>query len=330
MDQPQRRNSIFKPLLLVGVIALSLWIYVSRQAIVDWARLRSYTPSTQIVSVNNTIGLTPLGQKLLYVNRPEVYSKRLDFSGQCPIDMEKTIVLGCYISGDRGIFLFEPSDERLAGVVETTAAHEMLHAAYERLEGNEKVTINALLKNYFKNSLKDERIKKTIASYEAAGAPLENEMHSIFGTEVDELPLELEAYYSRYFSDRKLVLKQLARYQEEFTRREAQVAAYDAQLKTQKSQIESLETSLKANLTRLNSIQDQLTALERSNSYEAYNGLVPTYNNLVETYNKQLELLKSRIESYNNTVELRNNLAIEESELLKSLSGSQESEIDSL
>jgi chromosome segregation ATPase len=155
-------------------------------------------------------------------------------------------------------------------------------------------------------------------------------MHSIFATEVAELPAELEAYYQRYFFDRKLVLQQLGRYQDEFTRREAQVATYDAQLKTQKSQIESLERSLKANLARLNSIQAQLTAYETSNDYGPYNALVPTYNALVETYNRQLDTLNASITAYNQTAEQRNSLAVEEGELLKALSGSEETEINSL
>ena len=330
MDHSPRRYSIGKLLVLLGLVFLFVWVFVSRQDILDWARLRGYTPSAQITSVNDSIGLTPLGQKLLYVNRPAVYTSRTDFAAQCPVDMEKTIVLGCYITGDRGIFLFEPSDARLAGVVETTAAHEMLHAAYERLPSEEKSRIDALLTNYYETGLTDERIKKTIASYEQADADIPNEMHSIFGTEVAELPAELETYYQRYFSNRKLVLQQLARYQDEFTRREAQVASYDAQLKAQKGQIESLETALKANLARLNSIQAQLTAYESNDNYEPYNALIPTYNNLVETYNDQLDRLSASIVTYNQTVELRNDLAVEEGELLKALSGSEETEFNSL
>ena len=330
MDHSPRRYSIGRLLVLLGLVVLFVWVYASRQDIADWAKLRNYTPSAQIVSVNDSIGLTPLGQKLLYVNRPEVYTSRTDFAGQCPVDMEKTIVLGCYITGDRGIFLFEPSDSRLAGVVETTAAHELLHAAYERLPSDEKSRIDALLTTYYETGLTDERIKKTIASYKQADAEIPNEMHSIFGTEVAELPAELETYYGRYFSDRKLVLQQLARYQDEFTRREVQVAAYDAQLKAQKGQIESLENSVKANLARLNSIQAQLTAYAAQDDYGPYNALIPTYNNLVETYNDQLDRLNASIVTYNQTVELRNDLAVEEGELLKALSGSEESEFNSL
>jgi hypothetical protein len=141
MDQTPRSRSIGKLLVLIGLVFLFAWLYIARQDIFDWARLRSYTPSAQIASVNSSIGLTPLGQKLLYVNQPEVYTNRADFASKCPIDMEKTIILGCYITGDRGIFLFEPSDSRLAGVVETTAAHELLHAAYERLPSDEKAAL---------------------------------------------------------------------------------------------------------------------------------------------------------------------------------------------
>ena len=331
MDTSHRRpSSVFKLVTLLVLSAVFIWLFVARQDVMDWVKLRSYTPSSQIASINGTIGLTEYGQKLFYVNHPEVDTDRAVFAQRCPVDVEKTIVLGCYLSGDNGIYLFDPADERLDGVTEATAAHEMLHAAYDRLPNKERQRIDGLLNDFYKTQLQDERIKKTIASYKKANAPLSNEMHSIFGTEVQNLSPELEAYYTQYFSDRKLVLAQLARYQEEFSKREAQVAAYDAQLAVQKPQIEQFEVSIKANLSRLDSVQDQLTSYQAADNTQAYNALVPRYNDLVNTYNSQLDSLKALTKSYNEIVDLRNSLALEEATLLKSLSGDEQSEVDSL
>lgn len=330
MDNSPRRSGLAKLVILFTLIGVFAWLFVARQDVMDWIKLRSYTPTAQVATINKTIGLTPLGQKLFYVNHPEINTSRATFAQRCPIDVEKTIVLGCYLSGDNGIFLFEPADERLDGVTETTAAHEMLHAAYERLSDSERARVDKLLTNYYTTKLSDERIKKTIASYQEADAPIENEMHSIFGTEVADLPPELETYYRQFFIDRTLVLTQLARYQDEFTKREAQVAAYDVQLARLRPQVEQLESSITANLNRLENLQSQMSSAESSGNSSAYNALVPTYNALVDTYNNQLDRLKVLTKSYNQIVEARNNLAVEEAELVKALAGDEQSAVDAL
>lgn len=331
MDTSTHRTStVLKLATLLALLGAFVWLVFARQDVMDWVKLRNYTPSEQVASINTSIGLTPYGQKLFYVNHPEVDTDRTVFAQQCPIDVEKTIVLGCYLGGDNGIFLFDPSDERLNGVTEATAAHEMLHAAYSRIPSKERQHIDGLLNDFYETKLQDERIKKSIASYEKANAELNNEMHSIFGTEVQNLTPELENYYKQYFSDRKLVLAQLARYQEEFSKREAQVEAYDAQLAVMRPQIEQLEAYIKTNYSRLNSVQNQLSGYQAADNTEAYNALVPRYNDLVNAYNSQLDRLKNVTKTYNQTVELRNNIAVEESNLQKALSGDKQSEVDSL
>ncbi len=62
-------------------------------------------------------------------------------------------------------------------------------------------------------------------------------MHSIFGTEVQTLPPDLETYYSQYFKNRSSVVGLSARYQAEFTSRKDQVAADDARLKSLKTKL---------------------------------------------------------------------------------------------
>ena len=174
------------------------------------------------------------GKKLFYVQRPLL--QNLDeFRNSCSTS-EQTIVLGCYKT-NVGIYIYGIEDSRLQGVKQVTAAHEMLHAAYDRLSQSEKNKVNQLTLSAF-NQLTDERVKKNIESYRTRDASVvPNELHSILATEVDSLPPELEQYYKKYFIDRHKIVAFSNQYEGEFTRRESAIDAYDKQLEDTKSSI---------------------------------------------------------------------------------------------
>src|SRR5206468_584885 len=127
---------------------------------------------------------------------------------------------------------------RLSGVEEVTSAHEMLHAAYDRLSTKERNRVDELLQNYYDHQLTDQRIRATIDAYKASEPnDLQNEMHSIFGTEIATLPPELENYYSQYFADRSKVTTLAGEYEQEFTSRKTEIQSYDTQLDGLRAQI---------------------------------------------------------------------------------------------
>jgi len=290
------------------------------QAIIDWWHLRNYTAPAPISAIADKTTMTSYGRRLFYVNHPELLTT--DFSKHCQVAAEKTIVLGCYKGGDHGIYLYNVTDERLNGVVETTAAHEMLHAGYARLSGSERAHINSLLESYYKTSLSDERIKSTIDAYKISEpTEIDNEMHSIFGTEVRNLPPELETYYTKYFSKRVVVVAMTERYQAEFTSRRDQAASYDQQLATLKPIIDANQAEIKRQYALIGKMSSQLDSLKNSNKIDEYNQLVDTYNSSVRVYNNLLTKTQSQIDEYNAIVEKRNALALEERDLTEALSG---------
>src|SRR6185295_11567695 len=102
--------------------------------------------------------MTPDTRRLFYVYHPVLEDKQA-FNSHCT-DSEKTIVLGCYISRT-GIYLYDVTDSRLNGVEQVTAAHETLHAAYERLSSSERKRVDGLTAQAFAQ-VTDQRIKDTI------------------------------------------------------------------------------------------------------------------------------------------------------------------------
>ncbi|HSX06915.1 MAG TPA: hypothetical protein VLG92_04285 [Candidatus Saccharimonadia bacterium] len=301
--------------LLMVLLAVSGGLLVEHQAVLDWWHLRGYQASSAIsqLAVNDT--MTPEAQHLLYVNHPAIMSGT-DFTSHCPNGGEKTVVLGCYIGNDRGIYIYSVSDSRLSGVEQVTAAHEMLHAAYRRLSSGERNKVDAMLLDYYQHGLADQRIKDTLAAYKTSEPnDVLNEMHSIFGTEVVKLPATLETYYKQYFTDRQKVAAYTASYQGEFTTRRSQVAAYDAQLKSLKQQIDTSEAALAAQSSDL--------SLERASLQGSTSSAqVTVFNQKVVSYNSLLVNTKDLISQYNDIVARRNTVALEEQQLQQELSAS--------
>lgn len=291
-----------------------------QQALIDWLRLRGYVAPVGVAALADDDGMTPQARHLFYVNRPQV-TRGSAFTAHCPAGGEKTVVLGCYIGRDAGIYVYQVTDTRLNGVEQVTAAHEMLHAAYRRLSTTERKKVDAMLQDYYQNDLHDQRLKETIAAYQKSEPnDVVNEMHSVFGTEAANLPAPLEAYYRQYFTNRARVTGYTASYQAEFTGRQTQVAQYDAQLKTMKSQITADEGTLAAQRSLLDATAKRMDQERGAGQVAAYNADVPTYNRLVDSYNAQLAATKDLITRYNAIVDARNQIALEEQQLAQALS----------
>ncbi len=280
----------------------------------DWWLLRSYVPSETVKKLADSAKMSDLSRKLFYVHDPAILDKA-SFQTSCTVG-EETIVLGCYVSNDR-IYLYDVQDERLAGVEEVTAAHEMLHAAYDRLSPKEKVVLNGLLQEAY-DSLTDERIRKNIASYETRDSSVVmNELHSILGTEVLELPRDLETYYQRYFTDRLAVVSLSQIYASEFEKREEQIKAYDAQLSNLNGEITRRQADLGLQSQALTEERKLLESLRGDAS--VFNQGVKTYNVKVNSYNSDVAKTKELIDQYNVIVSKRNEIAVEERQLVEAI-----------
>jgi Skp family chaperone for outer membrane proteins len=321
-NYPRRRGRRFITflLLLIWIAALGL-VALNRQNIFDWWKLRQYHAPAAISGLVAQDTMTAYGRKIFYINEPIIES-RSAFAGACPNgSREQTIVLGCYHPDESGIFLLSVDDPRLDGVLQVTAAHEMLHGAYDRLSGADRKKVDAMLLDYYNNDLHDQRILDTIVAYRKSEPnDVVNEMHSIFGTEIAQLPSGLEQYYKRYFTNRPQVAAYAAQYQSEFTSRQAVIAQDDAQLTALKAQIDNMKSDLQSKQDDINTRQSSLLAQKNSGDINGYNAGVPAYNSLIDSYNTEVQTIRSLTDQYNQLVADRNAVALEENQLVKDLS----------
>ncbi len=303
-------------LVVFSLIGTALW---QKQWIFDELKLRNYTPPIAVASLANQVGMTPYAERIFYVNHPNITTGS-DFAKACTtVGGEKTIVLGCYNSGQRGITLLGVTEPLLDGVEQVTSAHEMLHSAYDRLSNSDKSKVDSMLMDYYEDDLKDTRILGIIDSYKKTEPnDIVNEMHSIFGTEIANLPKALEDYYKIYFVSRSSVVAYANKYQSEFTKRQNLITLYSAQIAELKGMISSGESDIKAKLVLLNNqrvILDQV----RGTDVTAYNDGVPAYNSMVNSYNSVVKEVQRLITEHNSLVVKVNSVVLEENQLTQKL-----------
>lgn len=310
---------VFSVLLTVALIGGLGAAVIYRQQVLDYIALRDYSPSERVVSLANATTMNDAARKVFYVNHPELQDKST-FSSSCAL-AEQTIVLGCYIS-NKGVYLLDVSDPRLSGIIEVTAAHETLHAEYDRLSAAEKNKIDKMTIDFFAG-LKNDRIRQNIENYRKRD-PLvvPNELHSILATEVRDLSPELETYYGQYFKDRKSIVALSEKYEKTFTDIENQVKAYDVRLKSMKVEIDGIDSSLGGLEKEVTARKEALDRSLKANRVSEYNGGVDSFNVLVNRYNGLVTERQNLTKEYNVVVEEYNKLASTEAQLLDSLKSS--------
>ncbi|HSX53348.1 MAG TPA: hypothetical protein VLF90_03185 [Patescibacteria group bacterium] len=325
-SKPKRKGLI----TLLVLLALLVFVWLKHNAIYDWFQLRNYSAPAQVVQLATDTTMTSQTTHLFYVNHPAIESSS-DFNASCPNNGgEQTIILGCYHNPQRGIFLFSVSDPQLNGVMQVTAAHETLHAIYDRLSTKERNYVDGLLQDYYQHDLHDQRLLDTIAAYKKSEPKdVVNEMHSVFGTEVSNLPPALETYYAQYFTNRAKIVSYSQQYQAAFSSRKAQadnllqqIKALEQQLSTLKAQIDSQESDLRAKRQAIDSERGNITDVQ-------------AFNAQVDDYNSQVTLYQAKVATYNQLVNQHNQLrdqyqaiAVEETQLFKELD-SQSSTVSS-
>lgn len=304
-----RSRKVINLVLMASLLAIPVVGLWQRNAIYDAVRLHGYNPPAAVADLATRGTMTDLGRHLFYVNHPQLIGDSATFRADCTVT-EQTIILGCYHPNQQGVFVYNVSDPRLAGIIEVTSAHEMLHAAYDRLSSSDKTSIDKMLNDFYKNDLKDQRILDTIDSYKKTEPKdIVNEMHSIFGTEIANLPGPLENYYKRYFVKRAVVVAFSQNYENEFTSRSTKAAEYEKQLNDLKAKISVEETSLRVQSDNINAEQARLDSLKANKQIEEYNAGVPAYNADVDAYNTGVAGYKRDINKFNSLVEQYNALA---------------------
>jgi hypothetical protein len=317
MQQRRLLGTVVNVALLVASVLGGWWVFNHTQDIADWWRLRTYTPSAEVAQLADATTMVGRGRDMFYVSDPKVEDKAA-FNANCSNAAgEGGTVLGCYAL--QGIYIYNVNDPRLPGVKQVTAAHEMLHAAYERLDSATRARVEALLQAEMDKRRGDSDLQETIQLYQKTEpGHIINEMHSILGTQYDNLAPELEQYYAQYFSNRGAIVAFAHGYGDVFKASKARIATYQMQLDQLKAQIDANTQVLDQKNATLQQDSVRLNAL-RSSDTTRYNQEVPPYNAKVNDYNALAGTTQNLINQYNTIVPLIQNELAQRIDLNNSL-----------
>lgn len=303
-------------------VVAALWLFFNRQYAQDWLAVQSYTPSSEIVAINEKAQFTEKGNFIFYATQPRIASQEV-FNKECPRREAASPILGCYTNEDR-IYVYNLTNDQLDGMEEVTAVHEMLHAVWYRMSKDEQQKLTTELQAAYEK-LNDPELKIRMDYYERTEpGEFANELHAILGTEVSSLSPELEQYYSQYFN-RDAVLKLHQQYKAVYDKLTARANSLYASMQTLSSSIQSRSTAydaaaeqLTADINSFNtrarsgefSSQSQFNAertalIRRTAALEAernsLNKDIATYSTYYDEYqeiSKQIELLNDSIDSF--------------------------------
>ncbi|QWT24352.1 hypothetical protein KPL76_02800 [Subtercola sp. PAMC28395] len=254
---PPRRRSragrVFLALAIIVAIAVpagAIGWGIFHQRIEDQIAVWNYRPTAELAQMSTDSGLNDEGRFYFYASAPTVESAS-DFTAVCGSSRDDFVLLGCY--NGSSIHIFDVSDARLTGIRGVTAAHEMLHAVYARLSDSDRTDLDALLEAQYATVKDDPELSARMASY-ATFEPGErdNELHSIFGTELATLSPELEAHYAHYFADRSKVVALNASFQAVFKQVQDQETTLAAQLTAAGDAIDAESSKYTADIDTLN------------------------------------------------------------------------------
>lgn len=263
-----KRIGMWIAIVLLGALtAGAATVYVYRSDIRDVVIASTFVADSRISEIVSDISPTPLGRRTFLASEPTI-GGREQFAQWCAgVDhSEEGHVLGCF--AERKIHLFEVTDERLDGIVEVTAAHELLHAAFSRLGDSERSELTKQLREEY-DVISDENpelIERMSVYEQLSDRAYANELHSVLGTEVADLSPGLEAHYAKYFSDREAILAMYNSYHAVFAELTARADELSAELEALRADIEQRTEIYDESVRQFNADVADFTA--RNERYE--------------------------------------------------------------
>lgn len=298
-----RHHLIRAGIISFVLLSLAAGAFLYRQQIIDQLTVWSFTPTSALETAASDAGLNDTGKFYLYASQAAIVD-RGTFNSTCgSLQSEQSIVLGCYTSPARRIYVYNVTDTRLEGIIATTSAHEMLHAAFDRLSQTEKERVGELLRAE-QAKLTDKRLLNLIANYEKTEpGELVNELHSIIATEVRSISPELEGYYSQYFSKRESVVALTERYEKVFTDLADEQERLVTKLDTMAADINKRQEAYTAGIEQLNTDIQAFNKWTRSSSAteDEYNSRRGILEERITTLETERDAINAAITEYNST-----------------------------
>lgn len=253
--------------LLIALAAAGVIAFMNRQLINDQIAANRFDAPKSIVQLTDNLDVTDSGQRIFWASTPTLDASQ-NFNAQCSqVDhSEEGHILGCYTRGN--IHLFEVTDERLNGIVEVTAAHELMHATFARLGQDERAQLTRKLNRLYQDLIPDNpQLEERMSVYSSLSkTAFANELHSVFATELRELPDWLEEHYATWFQDRSVIIDYFDSYHAVFEELTARANELETEMTALRADVEKRSADYDAAVEQFNSEWENFVA--RNEAFE--------------------------------------------------------------
>lgn len=291
-------------LFLLVLVIVGMIMFLNREQIYDFYRGVTYQPTSEMEQIRSSLDLTDEGKFLFNAAQPEL-NGAAEFNSYCRGDREsETAVLGCYTGGS--IYIYNITDERLAGIRELTSAHELLHAKWARMSDSEKTALVEPLTRMFEAN--QTLLASEINTYDISQK--QEELYVRVGTEIKDLPEVLEKHYAGIFEDQDKIVGYYDSYIGVFRALEAEMSELKAEMETINNEITTKTTEYEQRLEQLNNSITEFNKcaeeagcfVSRYDFYSKRAGLIAEQEALNVAYSE----ISGLIEAYNAKVEVYN------------------------
>ena len=319
-QQSKLRSTASKIFWLVAFILTLAVAFLLQHPVRDTVIGASYNPPQSVEAIESRLQLTNSGTRIFAATQPKLMAGE-EFTETCENIEKSSVVLGCYVS--QQVILFDVSRTELDGIKEVTAAHELLHAAYDRLLFFEKPQIKELLIAEEARLQADEAFVERMSVYDSLSREDQiNELHSVLATEIRDISPELEQYYERYFTERNAVVELYESYQSVFSELRQETERLVAQLDRAASTINELSAQYDTDRAALEGDIQSFNARADAQQFDSVAEFNFERNELVRRSNaleQQRININNRIASYEATLARYDDLAVQLSGLNQSI-----------
>lgn len=282
-------------------IAATIFVGTNFELSRDFIQSLSYQPAEGMDKIEKSLDLTYRGSLVFKASNPELKTGQ-EYNDFCESHNASISILGCY--KNEKILVYKIESRELDGIIESTTAHEMMHAIWRRLPDSEKESLTKILKEEY------EKNKTVLSIMEEYSEQVEaDELFARIGTEIHEIAPELEKVYATYFEDRQKIVDYHDKYINVFNELSKKIKQLSTEMDSLKKTIDekvnnytNRSEELKVKIdefnqcaettdcysyytfnTKRSELQSEKNALD--DIYNEITGMTDSYNKKVEEYN---------------------------------------------
>jgi len=300
--KPSKKRGFWQRYWWVAAIAvLGLSLLVDQQVVWDLWNGLGYRPDETMKGIEADLELTGTGRRVFAAAQPVVEGATA-FNGHCGEHSDEVSVLGCYTDGR--IYIYQITDEQLELANQVTAAHELLHAVWERMSESEREEVTTWLEE-----VKSENAEWFKTELETYGT--EDEIEEIYtraGTKLAELPEGLERHYAKYFKNRARIVEMYKTYEAPFAelrgeieRLYTEIEQVGAEIESERAAYEQAVDALDAEIDRFNACADTVNCFTEA-EFERQRSTLVAESEALEvqrtSLNQKIDENNARIDKY--------------------------------